>query len=109
VKAHKANRGTLAKSIPRFPTGVPSWNSEWVTVAFDAGADTYVLAWRQQHAAPEVALELPHLGGAEVTITQVYPPTGRLPEWETVRTPTGLTLKAGDNAAAARMLRLQRE
>ena len=54
VAAHKATRSTLARSIPRFPTGVPSWNSEWVTVAFDAGADTYVLAWRQRHAAPEV-------------------------------------------------------
>lgn len=109
VEAHKATRSTLARSIPRFPTGVPSWNSEWVTVAFDAGADTYVVAWRQQHAVQEVALELPHLGGADVTITQVYPPTGTLPEWNTVRTQTGLTLKAGDNAAAARMLRLQRE
>ena len=109
VEAHKATRSALARSIPRFPTGVPSWNSEWVTVAFDAGADTYVLAWRQQHAAQEVALELPHLGGADVTITQVYPPTETLPEWNTDRTPTGLVLKAGDNAAAARMLRLQRE
>ncbi|MGI3784098.1 MAG: alpha-galactosidase [Janthinobacterium lividum] len=109
VAAHKATRDALARSTPRFPNGLPSWNSEWVTVAFDAGADTYVLAWRQQHASPEVTLELPHLGGADVAITQVYPPTATLPRWSSVRTPTGLTLKASDDAAAARMLRLRRE
>jgi alpha-galactosidase len=109
VEAHKATRAELARSTPRFPTGLPSWNSEWVTVAFDAGDDTLVLAWRQQHASPEVILELPHLGSADVTITQVYPPTGTLPEWNAVRTPTGLTLKTSDTVAAARMLRLRRE
>ena len=106
VEAHKETRGALARSTPRFPTGVPSWNSEWITVAFDAGVDTYLLAWRQQHAAPEVTLELPHLSGAEVDVTQVYPPTSALPEWDVVRTPTGLTLKTDDNVPAARMLRL---
>jgi alpha-galactosidase len=109
VAAHKATRGELARSTPRFPTGLPSWDSEWITVAFDTGADTLVLAWRQQHASPEVTLELPHLGSADVTVTQVYPPTETLPEWSAVRTPTGLTLKTGDTVAAARMLRLHRE
>ena len=109
VTAHKATRKALAGSTPRFPTGVPSWDSEWITVAFDTGAATFVLAWRQQHASPEVTLDLPHLGGSDVTVTQVYPPTETLPEWSSVRTPTGLTLKASDRAAAARMLRLQRD
>ena len=71
--------------------------------------ETFVLAWRQEHAAPEVTLELPHLGASDVTVTQVYPPPETLPEWNAVRTPTGLTLKVGDTVAAARMLRLQRD
>ena len=109
VEAHKATREAIARSTPRFPTGLPSWDSAWVSVAFDDDAgDTYVLAWRQAHAAPAVTLELPHLGGADVEVTQVYPPSATLPEWAAVRTPTGLSLTAGDGVAAARMLRLRR-
>lgn len=108
VAAHKETRAALASSTVRFPTGLPSWDDDWITVAFDGGDDTYVLAWRQQQAAPEVSLDLPHLGAVDVEITQVYPPTETLPQWNADRTATGLRLKASDDVAAARMLRLRR-
>jgi alpha-galactosidase len=108
VAAHKATRSALARSTVRFPNGVPSWDDDWITVAFDGGEDTHLIAWRQQHAAAEVTLELPHLGAADVEISQLYPPSETLPEWGTIRTATGLTLKAADEVAAARMLRVRR-
>lgn len=112
VETHKQTRAALARSTPRFPTGVPSWDEGWVTVAFEDAAeddgDTYVIAWRQRHAPPEVSLDLPHLGGADVSVSQLYPPPDRLPVWGAERTPTGLTLTSGAGAAAARMLRLRR-
>jgi len=107
VEAHKETRTALAHSTVRFPTGMASWDSEWVTVAFEGAEDTYVLAWRQEHAAAEVTLQLPFLGVGELEVSQVYPPTETLPEWKAARTATGLTLTSNDDVAAARMLRLK--
>ncbi len=106
VQAHKDTRQAVARSTPRFPTGVPSWNDAWVTVALEAEDETYVLAWRQQHAPLEVSLELPHLGETTGDVQQVYPPPATLGEWTVERTSGGLTLRASDQVAAARMLRV---
>ncbi|MGI8458209.1 MAG: alpha-galactosidase [Propionibacteriaceae bacterium] len=108
VATHKATRETLATATVRFPTGVPSWDDNWITVAFETEEDTLVIAWRHQQAPVEVALELPHLGSADVCVTQLYPPVATLPEWSTIRTPTGLTVKVDDGVAAARMWRVAR-
>ena len=108
VRVHKETRHALARSVPRFPTGLPTWDDAWVSVAFDADEETYLLVWRQAHADATVDLDLPHLAGADVEVTQVYPPTDRLPAWDAVRTDDGLALTSGAVGAAARMLRLQR-
>ena len=44
--------------------------------------------------------------GVDVEVTQIYPPVETPPEWTAVPTRTGLTLKASEATAAARMLRL---
>jgi alpha-galactosidase len=106
VQTHKDTRTLLSHSTVRFPTGVPSWDDDWITVAFSGTGESYLIAWRQQHAAPEVTLELPHLIGVDVEVTQIYPPVEALAEWTAVRTRTGLTLRASEATAAARMLRL---
>jgi alpha-galactosidase len=106
VQAHRDTRHTLARSVPRFPTGLPSWDQGWVTVAFDAGSETLVLAWRQEHAETAVTLELPHLAAGDVDVTQLYPPVPTLAEWKVARTPTGLSLTSEPGVAAARMLRV---
>jgi alpha-galactosidase len=96
----------LARSVPRFPTGLPTWDDAWVSVAFDDGKETLLLAWRQAHAPAEVELGLPHLREAEVSVEQVYPPPDLLPAWGVGRTAGGLSLETGDGVAAARMYRL---
>ncbi|WP_375430618.1 glycoside hydrolase family 36 protein [uncultured Friedmanniella sp.] len=106
VAAHKLTRHAIARSTPRFPTGLPSWDQAWLSVAFDAGPETYVLVWRQSHAPRAGRLELPHLGGAELAIEQVYPPTDRLPRWDLRRTEGGLLVEVAGDAAAARMYRI---
>jgi alpha-galactosidase len=106
VQTHKDTRNLLSHSTVRFPTGVPSWDDDWITVAFCGSGETYLIAWRQEHAPPEVTLELPHLIGVGVQVTQIYPPVEALAEWTAVRTPTGLTLTCSEGIAAARMLRL---
>lgn len=107
VQAHKQTRTAISRSAPLFPTGLPSWDDEWVTVAFANETETYVLAWRQERAGAEVTLRLPHLSDSDVLVEQVYPPPlATLPEWSVQRTPGGLVLKTGEGAAAARMLRI---
>jgi alpha-galactosidase len=106
VQTHKDTRNMLSHSTVRFPTGVPSWDDAWITVAFCGTGESYLIAWRQEHAAREVTLELPHLTGLDVEVTQIYPPVEALAEWTAVRTNTGLTLKASEATAAARMLQL---
>jgi alpha-galactosidase len=112
VRVHKETRHALASSTPRFPTGLPSWDDAWTTVAFDVAdsPDTYVVAWRQAHAGAMVELALPHLGDGEVDVEQVYPPAGIGAEWTSARTAEGLSLDSGSGTgiAGARMYRVRR-
>jgi len=109
VKAHLDTRQAVAASSVSFPTGLPSWDSVWVTVAFMGPAETYVLAWRQREAPAQVALRPPQLGTGRVVVEQVYPPVETFAPWRTERTPGGLTITASEPVAAARMLRLTRQ
>ncbi|SDR79322.1 alpha-galactosidase [Friedmanniella luteola] len=106
VQAHRDTRHALARSVPRFPTGLPDWDDAWVTVAFDAGDETYLLLWRRADAAASVEAALPHLDGADLDVTQVYPPLDRLPAWDVERTPAGLRLTPPHPGVGARMLRV---
>lgn len=108
VRVHKKTRHALARATPRFPTGLPTWDDPWVSVALDAGEDTYLFLWRQAHAEASVDLGLPHLTGADLEVTQLYPPEDRLPAWQHARTDAGLAVTSGPVGASARMLRLTR-
>jgi alpha-galactosidase len=108
VQAHRDTRQALARSTPRFPTGLPSWDDEWVTVAFESAQETFVLAWRQERAGDQVSLDLPWLGDHQIQVNQVYPPVATLAEWVVERTSTGFTLRSTARVAAARMLRVTR-
>jgi len=108
VAAHRDTRAALARSTPRFPTGLPTWEDAWTTVAFDAPDETLVIAWRQAHADASVRLELPHLAGGAVAVQQVYPPEGVGGRWAAEAEDGGLRITAPDAVASARMYRLTR-
>jgi alpha-galactosidase len=106
VTIHKRTRQALAQAEPIFPTGAPTWNDAWVTVAFRHEPDIYLLAWRQAHAAAEVTLDLPGLDGSHIQIAQIYPPPERLREWTTILASGGLSIRSPEGVAAARFLKL---
>jgi alpha-galactosidase len=106
VRIHKSTRHALGQAEPIFPTGLPTWNDAWVTVAFRQEPDVYVLAWRQAHAAADITLDLPGLDGPNMQIAQIYPPPERLPEWTTNLTSGGLRIRSPEGVAAARFLKL---
>ena len=105
VSAHKNLRTFLPHATVSFPTGLPSWDDAWITVAFHGDDESYLLAWRQEHAPTEVSLNLPGFAGRNLEVTQVYPPVKTLPEWNWSQTATGITLEPSDKDAAARLLR----
>lgn len=106
VAAHRRTRGAIARATPRFPTGLPSWDQAWLSVAFDAGPETYVVVWRQRHAPDQVRLALPHLTDPGLGVEQVFPPAGRVPAWAVAYAEGELRIVAHQDAAAARMYRV---
>ncbi len=108
IGVHKSTRHALAHSRPSFPTGMPSWNDAWTTVAFHEQSDIYLLAWRQAHASADITLDLPGLDASLTDIAQIYPLPARLPEWSTSPTSAGLSIKSPEGIAAARFLKITR-
>ena len=106
IDAHKATRKTIARSTPRFPTGLPSWDDAWTTVAFDAADETYLIAWRQAHAETSVELALLHLADSDLSIEQLYPALEVGATWETERISGGLRITSPEAVASARMFRV---
>ncbi|HEY9290308.1 MAG TPA: glycoside hydrolase family 36 protein [Microlunatus sp.] len=104
IAVHKGMRADLIRSVPRFPTGMPSWDQPWTTVALDAGEATYLIAWRQRLAPNSVRLELADV--ADRTIEQIYPPVGAVPDWQVERHLGGLTLTATEEVPAARVYKI---
>ncbi|MBO0811560.1 MAG: alpha-galactosidase [Microlunatus sp.] len=100
IAVHKEIRADLVRSTPRFPTGLPSWDQPWTTVALDAGEVAYVIAWRQADAADSVRLDLAGLGGTVGSVEQLYPAPGIGAEWAAELSGSTLQLTASDGPAA---------
>ncbi len=109
VQAHRDTRQLLATAIPRFPLGLPSWDDQWVAVAFDAQAShgqTLVAAWHLPGAAPDLQVVLPHLRDTQAEVTQLHPSPGVGADWFADYGPGTLTLRAPVDGATARIFRL---
>jgi alpha-galactosidase len=107
ITTHKNIRNLLTRATVSFPTGLPSWDDAWITVAFHDDEETYLIAWRQKHAPSEVDLNLHALAGRNVEVTQIYPPAEMLPEWNWSQTSAGIALQTSQDVIAARMLRVK--
>jgi alpha-galactosidase len=106
IAVHKQIRHAIARSVPRFPTGLPSWDDGWTTVAFDSDPDTYLIAWRQEHADTTLNIPLHHLHGRTLLIEQLYPARHIGSPWSIERTSAGVTITTTDRSPAARVYRL---
>jgi len=100
IAVHKEIRGDLVRSTPRFPTGLPSWDDPWTTVALDAGDVAYVICWRQAEAPETVRLDLGGLGWEPTSVEQLYPAPGTGSRWQAELSGSGLELTTAPGAAA---------
>lgn len=105
IATAKTLRTAVANGRPHWPAGLPGWTDPWTALALRGEEDDLVSVWRRG-GPPATELRFPHLAGADVAVTTVFP-TG-LPEWGTSwDADTGtLTVRADDADTAARTLRL---
>jgi len=102
IRLHKRTRTTIANSIPRFPTGLPTWADPWVTVAFHNSETTFVLAWRQAWAPNAVDIPLLWVPGS-ATVEQIYPDPRLFTTWHEELRNGVLHVATSDQQPAARM------
>lgn len=105
IVVHKEIRADVAASTPRFPTGIPSWNQPWATVALDADEVAYVIAWRQADATDRIELDLGGLVKQPRSVEQLYPAPGTGTAWQTELSGSHLELTA-PTGPSARLFRL---
>ncbi|GAB3795143.1 hypothetical protein GCM10028798_03410 [Humibacter antri] len=106
VAVHQQTKHVLARSIPRFPTGLPTWDDPWVTVAFDGGDQTILIVWRMPHAGREQEVPLPASARGAVP-EQLYPPNGTGVAWDVTPSVGGLHISTEPGTAQARVFRLR--
>jgi alpha-galactosidase len=112
VAAHNATKATIARSTPRFPTGLPSWDHPWVSVAFDAEDDpdpqTLLVMWQIASTGREITVSLPHLGGRTPSVEQVFPPRDVGAEWAVTTRVDSVTVSLPPTLVpSSRMFRLR--
>lgn len=73
VAAHQSIRQDLARSVPSWPLGLPSWRDPAVALALMADDVTYLTLWRRPGAGNVIDLPLTGLAGADVDIVPVFP------------------------------------
>jgi len=108
IRLHKQTRRTIANSIPRFPTGLPTWADPWVTVAFHDSETTFVLAWRQAWAPDAVDIPILWVPGS-ATVEQIYPDPGLFTTWHAELRSGVLHIATRDQQPAARMWQIHHD
>lgn len=72
VDVYKQYRRELADAVPVWPTGLPTWDEPWTSLALRTSARTLLSVWRRGGDDTR-SLRLPHLRGREVTVEFAYP------------------------------------
>ncbi|HJV97868.1 MAG TPA: glycoside hydrolase family 36 protein [Arthrobacter sp.] len=82
VSAHKAILPEIEASSAFYPSGVPLWNDQWLSVGLRASERDLVTVWQRGHDQDELALHLPRWTGQEITISWLGSGTGFETKWD---------------------------
>ncbi len=106
VAIAKRLRTDIARSVPRWPLGLPGWADAWVALGLAVPGRTYLSLWNRDPEAGPVSLDPAVLAvGAGTTIRTLFP--AQLPEWSAVPERNGLTVTNPTGRAGARLLVLE--
>jgi alpha-galactosidase len=105
LATYKGIRASIARSVPRWPLGLPGWYDDWTALALVDGDHTLLSVWRRG-GAERVELPLPWLSGGETSVGVAFPQTLTTEfEWDAE---TGILAVELPAAPAARLIRVGR-
>jgi alpha-galactosidase len=111
VRVHKDIRTDIARTTPFWPTGLPGWFDDVITLGLrsDGGTDpNYLAVWSRSADTKPLEFDLPFLRGQRRVVETLYPRT--LPDWHPIWDPAAarLTVTPAAGGPTARVFRLTR-
>ncbi len=109
VQVYKRDiRNAIAQSAPFWPLGLPGWDAPWVALGLRAPRVTHLTIWRrgprQGTDTGQITLAVPHLRGAPVSATVLYPrEAGAEASWDPSPGMLAVTLPRVPSACVVRM------
>ncbi|MEV6485943.1 alpha-galactosidase [Streptomyces sp. NPDC051576] len=109
VSVYKDVRPEIATAHPFWPLGLPGWEDGWIAQGLRGARSTYVTVWRRESGDDGPAdtyrsLAVPHLRGAQVHPTVLYPATGDAgAEWDAAEGRLTISLPRADTAVLVRL------
>ncbi|MDQ0733409.1 glycoside hydrolase family 36 protein [Arthrobacter sp. B1I2] len=82
VSVHKEILPEIQASTAFYPSGIPRWNDQWLSVGLRASERDLVTVWQRDHAQNELTLHLPRWAGQEVTINWLGSGQGFETKWD---------------------------
>ncbi|MDQ0691183.1 glycoside hydrolase family 36 protein [Arthrobacter sp. W4I7] len=82
VSAHKEILPEIQTSTAFYPSGIPLWNDQWLSVGLRAPARDLVTVWQRGHAQNELPLHLPRWAGQEITVLWLGSGKGFETKWD---------------------------
>lgn len=101
----KSLRDDLVKAVPFWPTGLPSWSDDTVSLgSLCLGGEAYLAVWNRSEDSRTITLDLPS-GLDAGAVHQVYP--ANLSGWEAVPSENGRTVRVtAPSGPSARLFRI---
>ncbi|WP_406118850.1 alpha-galactosidase [Streptomyces sp. NBC_00989] len=104
VSVYKEVRGEIATAHPFWPLGLPGWEDGWIAHGLRGADATYVMVWRRKSDDTGRTLTVPHLRGASVRATVLYPGTSDAGvEWDAREGQLTVSLPRTDTAVLVRL------
>ncbi|MGW0828855.1 alpha-galactosidase [Streptomyces prunicolor] len=104
VSVYKEVRGEIGTAHPFWPLGLPGWEDGWIAHGLRGAESTYVMVWRRKSDDTGRALTVPHLCGASVRATVLYPGTSDAGvEWDAAEGRLTVSLPRTDTAVLVRL------
>ncbi|UFS60837.1 glycoside hydrolase family 36 protein [Subtercola endophyticus] len=114
VSAHKSIRHRIARSLPRWPLGLPGWTDEWLALVLDSDEGALLTVWhRPEHGTTPGAghvIDLPWPGPTgQIKALHPVDPQGWETSWRTARDGSvSLVLRTDVDGPSARTFSIER-
>ncbi|TDT78376.1 alpha-galactosidase [Arthrobacter sp. AG258] len=82
VSVHKALLPEIEASSAFYPSGIPLWDDQWLSVGLRASERDLVTVWQRGHEQNEFTLHLPRWTGQDITIRWLVSGRGFETKWD---------------------------